>query len=399
MTKNNFNIYFYNTLCSNHIYDRLFNEHNVKSSNAAQTFFKLIAEGFTSNQNVNVSVTSLLPINSKDQKKIFWKFNPETEDDILYGYIPLVNIPVLRNILSNLFVLFQILFKKFPESRGNLIVVDFLRFSINIPIVFASKLKGIKVLAIVTDLPGQSVLNKSFMARIRDKFIFGLKYDYYVCLTRQLNEVVNIKNNPSIIIEGFANIQLKDIENKISNKFDEFVIVYAGGLYERYGLKMLIEAFKLLPNKNLRLWFYGFGPYKDEIIKQSNIDDRIQYKGIIHHSEMMNVLIRATLLVNPRPTSEEFTKYSFPSKNLEYMASGTPLLTTKLPGIPIDHYPYIFLIEEDSIEGIYRGINNVLSMSKFEIYKFGLAAKEYVLREKNNIKQAEKIINLLKSNN
>ena len=194
VTKNSFKIYFYNTLCSNQLYDRLFSEHNVKSSNAAQTFFKLIAEGFTSNQNVKVSVTSLLPINFKDQKKILWRFDPEVENDIQYEYIPMFNFPIMRNILSSIYVLFKILLKKFPEGSNNVILIDFLRFSINISVVLASKLKGIRVLAVVTDLPGQSVFKKSLMARIRDKLIFGLNYDYYVCLTGQLNEVVDRKS-------------------------------------------------------------------------------------------------------------------------------------------------------------------------------------------------------------
>ena len=54
--------------------------------------------------------------------------------------------------------------------------------------------------------------------------------------------------------------------------------------------------------------------------------------------------LKATLLVNPRPTTEEFTIYSFPSKNMEYMASGTPLLTTKLPGMPEEYHQYVLAI-------------------------------------------------------
>jgi len=398
MDKETINIYFYSTLCSNHTFERLFHEHNVKASIAAQTFYKLLAEGFTLVSGVNVNVVSTLPINSKEQKKVLWKIPPETEGNINYEYISLINIPVLRNILVNLFVFFKIIFKRFPRKATNVILVDFLRLTINSSVRLATKIKGIRVLAIVNDLPGQSVLKNSLVARIRDKFIFKPKYDYYVCVTRQLNEAVNITKKPSILMESLVDTKMGYIDNKLANKYDGRVILYAGGLYEGYGIKLLIEAFELFPEKDLKLWFFGYGPYVNEIINYSKKDNRIQYKGIIPNSEMLEILTRATLLINPRPTHEGFSKYSFPSKNLEYMASGTPLLTTKLPGIPLDHYPYIFLIEEDSIEGIYQGINNVLSMSKLEIHNFGLDAKEYVLREKNNIKQAGKIISLLKSN-
>ena len=38
--------------------------------------------------------------------------------------------------------------------------------------------------------------------------------------------------------------------------------------------------------------------------------------------------------VNPRQNNEEFTKYSFPSKTMEYLASGVPVVAYKLDGIP-----------------------------------------------------------------
>ena len=73
-------------------------------------------------------------------------------------------------------------------------------------------------------------------------------------------------------------------------------------------------------------------------------------------------IVIATLLINPRFSNEEYTKYSFPSKNMEYMASGTPILTTKLPGMPKEYYEYIYLFEEESIEGM----KNKMSMKAIE---------------------------------
>ena len=78
------------------------------------------------------------------------------------------------------------------------------------------------------------------------------------------------------------------------------------------------------------------------------------------------------------------------------MSTGTPLLTSRLPGIPIDHYSYIYFIEEDSVNGIYKGIKMVLDKDRSEVHNFGLSAKEFTMKEKNNIKQAGKIINLLR---
>jgi glycosyltransferase involved in cell wall biosynthesis len=300
--------------------------------------------------------------------------------------------------LSSFYIFFQILFKRYSSKAKDIIIVDFLRFSINLPIVLACKLRGIKTLVIVTDLPGEDVLKKTLKTKIRNIFIFSINYDFYVCVTAELNSVVNKKNRPSLIIESFANVKFKELVNEITEKYKERVIVYAGGLYERYGIKMLIEGFKMIQDPRLRLWLFGVGPYTDEIKEHSNTDFRVEYRGVIPSEELIHILTKATLLVNPRPSHENYTKYSFPSKNLEYMSVGTPLITTKLPGIPKDHYPYIYFIEDETKTGIYNTLKTILKRSDEELHQFGSRCKDFTLNEKNNIIQTKKIVEMINQN-
>jgi glycosyltransferase involved in cell wall biosynthesis len=124
-------------------------------------------------------------------------------------------------------------------------------------------------------------------------------------------------------------------------------------------------------------------------------DHRIVYHGCVSMEESVAAQLSAYILVNPRPTSEEFTKYSFPSKNIEYMASGAPLLTTCLPGMPKEYYDYVFLFEEETVEGMSKTLNNILKMSEEDVQLKGQRGKEFVLSQKNNIVQAEKLYRLL----
>ena len=114
------------------------------------------------------------------------------------------------------------------------------------------------------------------------------------------------------------------------------------------------------------------------------------------NDEVVSAELEASILINPRPTHEEFTKYSFPSKNMEYMASGTPVLTTKLPGMPIDYYSYVFLAEDESVGGMCESFRRILSLTSTALNEKGAAAKAFVLSEKNNITQAMKVIELIK---
>ena len=104
----------------------------------------------------------------------------------------------------------------------------------------------------------------------------------------------------------------------------------------------------------------------------------------------------ATLLVNPRPTGEEYVKYSFPSKTMEYMSTGTPVLTTVLPGMPKEYHPYVYLLEEETADAIAEELRQIFAQPADALFEKGMAAREFILKEKNNVSQAGKILAMLK---
>ena len=169
-------------------------------------------------------------------------------------------------------------------------------------------------------------------------------------------------------------------------------MIYAGGLYERYGLKLLVDGFIQADVENTELWLYGNGPFVESLNTYCENHPNIKYKGIRPNNEVVEAELKATLLVNPRPTQEEFTKYSFPSKNMEYMVSGTPVLTTILPGMPKEYYPYVYLFDKgETTEGYAEVLRNVLTLPNEELHEKGMKARTWVLENKNNIKQAKRI--------
>ena len=109
----------------------------------------------------------------------------------------------------------------------------------------------------------------------------------------------------------------------------------------------------------------------------------------------MRVERDAMLLVNPRPTSEEFTRYSFPSKILEYMMSGTPVITTKILGIPKEYDKYLFYFYADDPLSMANDLRKLMDMSLKDLSRKGRDAREFVIKNKNNIIQAEKILNFI----
>jgi len=133
----------------------------------------------------------------------------------------------------------------------------------------------------------------------------------------------------------------------------------------------------------------------DYIGEKAARNKRIKHMGFVDPQTLFEYEKQATLLVNVRDPNAEYTKYSFPSKTFEYMASGTPFLTTNLPGIPREYKDYLFVIETNSVDEIKAGLERAISLTDQEKEKFGAAARNFVLTQKNKYVQSKKVSDFL----
>ena len=124
-------------------------------------------------------------------------------------------------------------------------------------------------------------------------------------------------------------------------------------------------------------------------------DSRIKYWGIMEQKRIFEMQREATLLVNPRNGEAEYTKYSFPSKTMEYMASGTPTVMYKLPGLPVDYEEHLVLIPDNSQEAFTAILKEWGSKEQAELDEFGKHARLFILKNKNSEIQAKRLMNFL----
>ena len=80
------------------------------------------------------------------------------------------------------------------------------------------------------------------------------------------------------------------------------------------------------------------------------------------------------------------------------MVSGTPVLTTILPGMPKEYGNYVFKIEEETKQGISKALKEVFGRSKREREEFGMKSKNYVLKNKSADFQAKRILEFVEKN-
>ena len=261
---------------------------------------------------------------------------------------------------------------------------------------------SLKVVLIVPDLPeymgGKSNRIMDFFRDKNEKILSSLyqKVDGYVLLSKYMADYLHL-NIKWTVIEGIFNNVSDDILVDKTRNSEVKYIFYSGTLARRYGILNLVKAFTQLSNSQYRLVICGDGDSVDEIREYIKQDNRIIYKGQLPREVVLKLQRKATLLINPRTPEGEFTKYSFPSKTMEYLASGVPTLLYKLPGIPDEYYQYCYSLEDTSINALSKKIEEILAKDEYELMDMGKRARNFILKEKNPIAQCRKIINLINS--
>lgn len=379
------NIFYLSCACSEETYARLFSKIKFKPGQQVQKYHRLFARGFALN-GCKVDMVTTLPLTRTNYGKKFYKKSDEIINGLNYHYLTIVNIPVLKHI-SIVLQTMRFILKNRKENP--IIICDVLNQSVAFGGIVASKILHCPCIGIVTDLPEMLSRNrKSLGAKINNWMIE--RYSDYIFLTEQMNEKINLKNKPYIVLEGHVDCEIQRYNT--TEKYNNFVCLYAGALSEKYGLDYLVNGFLQADLSDAELHLYGDGDYVPKLLEVCSSTDKVKYFGTKLNDFIVREEQKASLLVNPRPTVEEFTKYSFPSKNMEYMLTGTPVLTTKLPGMPEEYYPYVYLLEDESSEGIANKLKKIYLLGRDQLQKTGKNARDFVLNNKNNKIQAAKVM-------
>lgn len=377
------------TTCSDKTYRALFSDVAVKPAFQSQKYHRLLIEGLAASARVDVIANP--PVNRSVLKKAFVALPEETEGGASYHYLPAIRNPLLKALWVGIGTFWKTVSLADKDSA---VIVDGLNRVTALAGVLAAKVKRIPCIGIVTDLP--DMLGDGGFSRKMANHTIG-KCSGYVLLTQAMNDRLNPEGKPYVILEGHADIAMGERQPALEKKRQPRICLYAGGVREQYGLKNLVEGFRQADLENVQLHIYGPGSYVEELKRVAAADPRVVYGGMLLSSQVVEKEMEATLLVNPRPTNEEFVKYSFPSKTMEYMASGTPVLTTVLPGMPREYHPYVYLIEDETPEGIGKALKEVLCRSDEELFRKGNQARRFILENKNNVIQGKKILDLLET--
>lgn len=315
-----------------------------------------------------------------------------------YKYVSFVNVWGYRNFSRAHSLKKNV--KAFAEDRKcekKIIIV----YSAHEPFLeaasYAKKIDpNIKICFVVPDLPQYmnldknrsivyDVLKKVDIARM-EKHINNV--DSFVVLTEYMKEILKVGERPTIVAEGIIDNIQKVEKSSCENRCKEKYVVYTGKLNEKFGVKKLVNNFTEINNPNYRLILCGDGDCVPFIRTIAKKDKRVVWTGQLTPEQAKEWQNRADVLINPRMNDEEYTKYSFPSKNIEYLLTGNPVVAYMLDGMKACYKDFIYVIDDG--ERIEKTIQEAITDSEeskrkkydgFLRYAKSLLSAESIARE------------------
>lgn len=381
-----------------------FSNHNFEMS---------VIEGLIKQKDVDLKILTSPEVFSypHNNKTFFTKAERYSINGIPVKSISFINLVVINKIWKSIsaFISLMTLLQSF-KNRRVYVIVNTPNLFLEIPLFLCSLIskKEINKTLIVPDMPDQLLLmnKKSFVKMhilsLLSKVTMKLAslFDNYVLLTDAMKDYFKPNIN-YIVMEGILDIGNKEGAScKFVEDYEDFgslsIILYTGTLRRIFGVMNLIEAFEAGDFVNAELWICGSGEAEKEIEIIAQRNPKIKYWGLLDANKVREIQKKATVLVNPRTSTGEYTKYSFPSKTIEYLLTGKAVVMNKLPGVPKEYFDYVFCPKDETVHSLTDTLVEILTMNREVLYKQTYQGRDFVLKSKNSIVQTRRILDLIK---
>lgn len=314
------------------------------------------------------------------------------------------NLPFIKEMWSTIALIVTIL-KTIPQYEGDRVDVivntpnNSLLNAIRFVKLFTCKIITQTVIipdipAMVTAMDKHNVV-KSFLLEYlnRSSMRKTSRSNGVVLLTESMMEFID-RPVKHIVMEGIVDVDTMDLGIS-DDGLDKKIILYTGTLRKIFGVMNLVRAFQLLTDDTAELWICGSGDSQIAIEDAAKQDSRIKFFGLVDSYTALEMQRHATILVNPRTGEGAFTRYSFPSKTMEYLLSGKSTIINRLAGIPEEYYDYVFTPKDESIESLAECISNVLCMDVALRKKRAQSGRNFIITQKNAKVQTKRILDMI----
>lgn len=194
--------------------------------------------------------------------------------------------------------------------------------------------------------------------------------------------------------------------NAIEKSEFEKYIAYCGRIsYYKDGVNDLINAFSILTKYHPSFKLKIIGPFENlavetqlrSLVAATSIVDKVEFTGLVSPTDLPAILKNASILALARPDNAQ-SKYGFPTKLGEYLATGNPVVVTRVGEIPnyiTDMYNGI-LAEPGNPSNFAEKLKYVIEHPK-EAAEIGCRGRELTMSEFSAKVQAAKALRFMQS--
>jgi len=201
------------------------------------------------------------------------------------------------------------------------------------------------------------------------KIIFK-KSDAVIALTEDMKrEMKKIYDRDIAVIPNGIDLNkvkclsTQDVGNELGIKKDRKIILFVGRLDPIKGLTYLIEAMTSIEDKNKQLILVGDGEEKDrleKLVKKLKLEKYVTFIGKVPYGDVFKYMVASDILALSSLSE------GLPNVILEAMASGLPIVATRVGGIQdiVKDGENGFLVDPENPEQIAEKINLFLEDDK-----------------------------------
>lgn len=263
------------------------------------------------------------------------------------------------------------------RKSTDVLCLELPRFTDTIYLLFLSKLLGIKTFVDLTEK--FSLENNSWLQKVEEWIVPKLA-SHVNCISQPLFDELESRCSSISKIEIMVDTSRFVLDEKPTNQ-DR--VTYLGSFASKDGIETILKGFDRFASKrkHTRLLLLGFDPNPAKtknFIQQLECKDRIDIMGRIPYEEIPRLLASSRCLILSRK-NESFSKYGYPTKLGEYLASSRPVLMSDI-GAYCDDFKDNFEVikfKPDSDESLAQALIKTID-SVEESNQIGIRGRELV---------------------
>lgn len=212
-----------------------------------------------------------------------------------------------------------------------------------------------------------------------------------------LRSYANTGKSKKLVFYNLPNLQFYPQPRDQKKTFD---LVYRGGLSERTGTFVLLDAVKLLIDQGIALKLLMFG-YTDndavqrsiaEYIQELGLERQVTLLGFVRQVDMATTLCQARIAVCPLQRIPKFLN-NIPVKVFESWACGLPVVASDLPPIRpfFPRHQRGLLFEPDDTQQLAHILKQLLANPQ-QIERIGRESRHAVAQRYNNSVEVQKLL-------